>query len=527
MRGKFLVFSGRASLYSRVLFTLGVMTAAAFIVLSLPAISYAAVIVEYDIANNPTTYNKTSLAAGTVAPYVTASAITNGPGVSPPTSTFHDGGSFCAWYFTTSASLDTSDYFQIQITPAASAEIDFSTVTFALARDYYPPDFIGPVDFKLRYSTNGTDFTTIYTGSLPASDDLLQTVYNNVDISSIGTVSGTVYFRFYGYNAGATAYPSSALCFANASGLPFQGTGANVTFDGTVTPPPSEIDVLGNSVSIVNGDTAPSAADHTDFGDAEVTSGSVVRTFTIENKGTATLNLTGSSPYVTIGGTHASEFSLTSIPSGTIVGGGTTTFDITFDPSASGIRNATISIANDDSDEDPYSFSIQGMGNYQPSVPELLSPSDGALGVSVPVSFRWMSSTDPDGDTLAYKLYVCDNQTFTDCDTPVYTIATDEPLMRGNGIYLAGTGMGFVLMGFAFGGISRRRMVAVVLVLLVLSGMFLVACGDDNNIITYEYGSDFALPVESLLSGEVYYWKVVASDGIDETPSPVWDFTTE
>lgn len=123
-----------------------------------------------------------------------------------------------------------------------------------------------------------------------------------------------------------------------------------------------EIDIKGNTVSITNGDITPSLTDHTDFGSTPVVGGTVIRTFTIENLGTASLNLTGSSPYVSIGGAHAADFSITSIPTTPIAASGSTTFQITFDPSALGVRMATISIANDDSDENPYTFAIQGTG---------------------------------------------------------------------------------------------------------------------------------------------------------------------
>jgi len=42
--------------------------------------------------------------------------------------------------------------------------------------------------------------------------------------------------------------------------------------------------------------------------------------------------------------------------------GGTTTFTVQFDPSDVGLRTAVVSIANDDSDENPYEFGIHGMG---------------------------------------------------------------------------------------------------------------------------------------------------------------------
>ncbi|NIS80999.1 MAG: choice-of-anchor D domain-containing protein, partial [Anaerolineales bacterium] len=54
-----------------------------------------------------------------------------------------------------------------------------------------------------------------------------------------------------------------------------------------------EMEVLGNGQEIVDGDTTPSAVDHTDFGNVDVGS-SLTRTFTIRNTGGAALNLTGS-----------------------------------------------------------------------------------------------------------------------------------------------------------------------------------------------------------------------------------------
>jgi len=81
------------------------------------------------------------------------------------------------------------------------------------------------------------------------------------------------------------------------------------------------------------------------------------------------LNLTGASPYVSISGTNADDFSVTAIPSTPVAPwGGTANFTITFDPSATGLRTATLSIANDDSDENPYDFAIQGIGTAAPEM---------------------------------------------------------------------------------------------------------------------------------------------------------------
>lgn len=122
--------------------------------------------------------------------------------------------------------------------------------------------------------------------------------------------------------------------------------------------PSSEINVQGNSTTIVDGDATPSLTDHTDFGSQSVCSGTIARTYTIQNSGTS--NLTISS--VNISGTHAADFSVTANPAGTVAAAGSTTFQVTFNPSATGLRNATITINNNDVDEAAYDFAIQGTG---------------------------------------------------------------------------------------------------------------------------------------------------------------------
>ncbi len=127
-----------------------------------------------------------------------------------------------------------------------------------------------------------------------------------------------------------------------------------------------EIDIQGNATSIADGDTTPSLLDDTDFGSVSETGGTITKTFTIENTGPAPISLTGGSPYVTITGTNAADFTVTAIPSNSIAGNSFTTFDITFNPGATGLRTASISIGNNDSDENPYNFDIQGTGTTRP-----------------------------------------------------------------------------------------------------------------------------------------------------------------
>lgn len=120
-----------------------------------------------------------------------------------------------------------------------------------------------------------------------------------------------------------------------------------------------EINVQGNSTNILSGDTTPSTTDHTDFGSVNAASGSVVRTFTIQNTGTGTLTL-DATPVVMLDGTH---FTVTAQPSSTTVASaGSVTFQVTFDPSVNGALTDTVLIGSNDADEGVYAFDIAGFG---------------------------------------------------------------------------------------------------------------------------------------------------------------------
>ncbi|MEO5644403.1 MAG: FG-GAP-like repeat-containing protein, partial [Bacteroidia bacterium] len=118
----------------------------------------------------------------------------------------------------------------------------------------------------------------------------------------------------------------------------------------------NEINVTGNAVTITDGDVTPSTADFTDFGIA--CSGSIVKTFIIQNTGTQSLSITG----VTLTGAAAGDFSVTTLPAATVAASGSTSFQVTFTASAAGVRNATLTIANNDCDEASYDFAISGTG---------------------------------------------------------------------------------------------------------------------------------------------------------------------
>ena len=81
-------------------------------------------------------------------------------------------------------------------------------------------------------------------------------------------------------------------------------------------------------------------------------------TFTIENTGSAPLTLGA----VAAGGSHASDFTVTSQPATTVSAGNSTTFTARFSPSADGRRNATLTFSNNDTDESPFTIYARGQG---------------------------------------------------------------------------------------------------------------------------------------------------------------------
>ena len=231
------------------------------------------------------------------------------------------------------------------------------------------------------------------------SGDTTPSTADDTDFGSVNAASGSVVRTFTIQNTGSAALNiSSAYLLDGTSGFSITSAPASsvaasgsttiqVTFDpasagtfndevviesddadeatytfaitgvGFVATP--EINVQGNSVSIVDGDTTPSTADHTDFGSVATSSGSVVRTFTIQNTGTGTLTL-DATPVVMLDGTH---FTVTAQPSSTTVApAGSVTFQITFDPSANGTLTDTVLIGSDDADEGVYTFDISGFG---------------------------------------------------------------------------------------------------------------------------------------------------------------------
>ncbi len=91
---------------------------------------------------------------------------------------------------------------------------------------------------------------------------------------------------------------------------------------------------------------------------------------TIENYGTNVLTITGAS----FSGTNAAEFTSTILP-GSVAGSSNQAYTVTFIATGTGSRFATLSIGNNDSDENPYIIYFEGVGTNNLATEPTANPS--------------------------------------------------------------------------------------------------------------------------------------------------------
>ncbi|NMH28212.1 choice-of-anchor D domain-containing protein [Flavobacterium silvaticum] len=160
-----------------------------------------------------------------------------------------------------------------------------------------------------------------------------------------------------------------------------------INFTVTANNPAPEIGLNGATTGtnpIASGSTTTSGLNNTAFGTIALAT-TVTKDFRISNTGTAALNLTGV-PLVSISGTNASDFTVsTQPPVSSIAVGANTVFAITFNPTAQGYRTATVSISNNDSDENPYTFKIDGNATCNTST-NVITPTSGPVGTEVTIT---------------------------------------------------------------------------------------------------------------------------------------------
>ncbi|MDP2453806.1 MULTISPECIES: choice-of-anchor D domain-containing protein [unclassified Kaistella] len=156
-----------------------------------------------------------------------------------------------------------------------------------------------------------------------------------------------------------------------------------VALSGVVTAGVRDIKVTGNGTSITNGSVTPLGLNNTLFAGLNL-GNSQTKAFEIKNLGGEPLTI-GS---ITLSGVDATSFS---IMNGPVVGkvlnqNEIATFEIKFEPTTIGTKNATVSIDNNDPNDYSYLFAVRGGATYCSSSGELVvARQDFEISPAIPV----------------------------------------------------------------------------------------------------------------------------------------------
>lgn len=217
------------------------------------------------------------------------------------------------------------------INAKAEMQEDFTAGVSTISFNYrlYTSDTMSAI-FKLEISKDaGNSWSQIGGSIVPTST--VQTFNETIN------QAGPVRFRIV-YSGGATT-----------SSLRFNIDNISVCSYDT----PQEIEVTGNNTTIHDGSTTILNKNNTNFGsDYFVGDGTIVKSFTVRNLGTGTLTL--SNP--TISG--STDFTVSTLSNTSLISGDSATFTVSFSSTTVGNKTATISIINNDANENPYTFNV-------------------------------------------------------------------------------------------------------------------------------------------------------------------------
>lgn len=145
----------------------------------------------------------------------------------------------------------------------------------------------------------------------------------------------------------------------------------------TYVAPAREINVKINGNSVLSGDTY-------------IVGNTAATTITIENYGVQNLTVSGAS----LSGANAADYACNA----NVVVGGTSSQNVTlnFTPGGTGSRLATLSIANDDSDENPYIINLYGIGINNLAT-EPVNPDSNSMLFSVTTPYKLVGEFTPSG----------------------------------------------------------------------------------------------------------------------------------
>jgi 6-phosphogluconolactonase (cycloisomerase 2 family) len=201
---------------------------------------------------------------------------------------------------------------------------------------------------------------TLGTSSAPQSVTLTNSGNSTLTISSI-TFAGTDFFDFTETNTCGTGLLAGANCTISVTFAPESGTStgtvtASLSIADNVSGSPQTVTLTGTATSA--GAPAVVIAPTTlTFPSQTVGTSSVAQTVTLTNSGNATLNITS----VAITGANAGDYSETNTCGTILAASANCAISVTFKPTATGTRTASISIA-DNASGSPQTVALSGTG---------------------------------------------------------------------------------------------------------------------------------------------------------------------
>ncbi len=207
---------------------------------------------------------------------------------------------------------------------------------------------------------------------------------------------------------------------------------------------------------------------------------------------------------------------------------------IRFLPNTAGTFKDSFEISSNDPDEDPITINVEGTGiseitNKQPTPFQLVYPANKQTELGTTVKLRWKKSKDPEGNSVTYNLYYCNDTDPENCD-PIKVAAASSSRLS---IY---SYAGILFFGIVVAsGASRKRKITLLIAMIILSGIISVSCGDKstqeefgNEIDESRTNDEVSYTASGLNRATTYYWMIIAIDGDGEqTKSDIWSFTTK
>ena len=339
---------------------------------------------------------------------LTSTAVTNGGAASTFTVTYTAGSTDVV--YTATVNLvnndgDNTPYTFVIKATGPVPEIDITGNGISITNGDNTPSLADGTDFD--YATNTATIDKTYTVTNTGTADLILTdpatlTGTGTNQFTVGALTATTLspggaatftVTYTASNALATHVATVSLGNNDTNNTPYT---FDITADAVHSPP--EIDITGNGISITNGDNTPSLADGTDFGSIPLNGSTILKIYTVSNAGITTLILTEPP---TLTGTGAGQFTLGRLSATMLNPGQTAFFTVNYTPSSvPAVNDATVSLVNNDSDENPYTFDITAETVFA------VAPADGYKG-DYRLAFVTLATTNATSTDIAdYNAFV-------------------------------------------------------------------------------------------------------------------------